>query len=140
MTQTAIVKGLLPGGLAQVAVKRTTACGGSCGSCESCLFQSELQAVARNRIDAQPGQHVVIESRSSRVFGAAALVYLLPLALFLGAYALAAAAGAGEGLRIALSFAALALSGALLVFSQRPGRGKKPIEFDIVSLEEREIP
>ena len=139
MTQEAVVTKLLPGGMAQVAVTRSTACGGNCGHCESCIFQSELKAVARNRIGAQPGQQVIIESQSSRVFRAAALVYLLPLALFVVGYLLAALAGAGEGLRIAVSFGSLVLSGGILVWSQRPRQGREANSFDIVKLDRREL-
>ena len=60
MTQDAVVTRLLPNNMAEVAVARTTACGGNCPSCESCIFQSELKTLARNRIQARPGQKVVI--------------------------------------------------------------------------------
>lgn len=133
MTQDAIVTKLLPHDMAEVAVTRSTACGGNCGSCESCMFQSELKAVARNLIEAKPGQRVVIESKSSRIFGAAILVYVMPLLFFLLGYALAALAGAGEGIRILVSFAALLVSAVVLVLSQRRENDKKPITFDIIA-------
>jgi sigma-E factor negative regulatory protein RseC len=132
MTQDAIVTKLLPDGMAEVAVTRTTACGGNCASCEACMFQNELKAVARNRIGAKPGQRVVIESKSSLVFGAAVLVYVMPLLLFLLGYGLASLLGAGEGIRILVSFVFLALSAVLLVLSQRLNKRKKPISFTII--------
>ena len=76
MTQDAVVTKLLPEGMAEVVVMRGTACGGNCGSCESCMFQKELHTEARNLIQAKPGQKVTIESKSSRIFGAALLVYV----------------------------------------------------------------
>ena len=48
MTQEAVVTKLLPSGMAEVAVKRTSACGGNCGNCESCVFDSELKTAAKN--------------------------------------------------------------------------------------------
>ena len=135
MTQDAVVTKLLPGGMAEVAVARSTACGGSCGHCESCVFQSELKTPARNLIDAKPGQKVIISSRSSTVFRAAALVYVVPLLLFLAGYALASLAGAGQGLCIVSSFLGLMIGGAVIVLSQRLRRGEAPIEFDIVSFD-----
>ena len=132
MTQDAVVTRLLPKGMAEVAVARTTACGGNCGSCESCIFQGEIKTVARNLIDARPGQKVVIASKTSTVFRAAALVYLMPIALFILGYALASLAGAGEGLCIAVSFAALVLSAVILVVSQRAKKNKAPFTFDII--------
>lgn len=133
MTQDAVVVKLLPHDMAEVAVTRGTACGGNCGSCESCMFQSELRTEARNLIQAKPGQRVVIESKSSRIFGAAILVYVMPLLFFLAGYLIASAACAGEGLCILVSFACLLLSACVLVLSQRGKGGKKPITFDIIA-------
>lgn len=134
MTQDAVVTKVLPNGMAQVAVTRSTACGGNCGHCESCIFQSELMTLAKNTIDAKPGQKVIIESRTTLVLGAAALVYVLPLVLFLAGYAAAYLIGAGEGLCIAASFLALLLGGTVTVLSQRQKKSKKKIDFEIVSL------
>ena len=135
MTQDAVVTKLLPNGMAEVVVARSTACGGNCGHCESCVFQSELKTPARNTIGAKPGEKVIIASKSSTVFRAAALVYVLPLLLFLLGYALAALAGAGEDLCIAFSFLGLLLGGAVIVLSQRLKRNKNSIEFDIVRID-----
>lgn len=133
MTQDAIVTKILPHDMAEVAVTRSTACGGNCGSCESCMFQSELKAEARNLIGAKPGQRVVIESKSSRIFGAAILVYVMPMLFFLLGYVLAAAAGAGENVRILVSFASLLVSAVILILSQHRKNEKKPITFDIIA-------
>ena len=138
MTQDAVVTKLLPEGMAEVAVARSTACGGSCGHCESCVFQSELKTPAWNKIGARPGQKVIIESRSSTVFKAAALVYVMPLLLFLLGYALSSLAGAGEGLCVAASFLGLILGGALVVLSQRLKKGKTGVEFTIVRFDNQE--
>ena len=135
MTQDAVVTRLLPNNMAEVAVARTTACGGNCPSCESCIFQNEIKTTARNRIQARPGQRVVIATQSKAIFGAAALVYLMPVALMLLSSALAALCGAGEGLRVLVSFLALLLSAGILVLSQR-SRKSKEIQFEIVRFAE----
>ena len=135
MTQDAVVTKLLSNNMAEVAVARTTACGGNCPSCESCIFQSEIKTLARNRIHARPGQRVVIATQSRQIFGAAALVYLMPVVLMILSYALAALCGAGEGLRVLVSFLALLASAGILVLSQR-SRKKKEIHFEIVRLAE----
>ena len=122
--------------MAEVAVARTTACGGNCPSCESCIFQSELKTLARNRIQARPGQKVVIATRSKEIFGAAALVYLMPIVLMLLSYAVAAALGAGEGLRVLVSFLAVLVSAGILVLSQRAQKNKDKISFEIVRIAE----
>ena len=133
MTPDTIVTRLLPNAMAEVVVTRSTACGSNCGSCESCIFQSELKAVARNRINAKPGQHVVIESRTSKVFSAAVLVYVMPLVLFVLGFVIATLLGASEGLAILVSFLALILAAVILVRQQRGQRADRQIQFEIIS-------
>ncbi len=134
MTQEAVVTKVFPNNMAEVAVTRTTACGGNCGNCESCIFQSQLKALAKNKISASPGQRVLIESKSSKVFGAAILVYVMPLLFFLAGFALAYSLGASEGICVAVSFVGLILGAAVMVISQRLKKNKNPITFDIVGL------
>ncbi len=131
MTQDAIVYKCLPNGMAEVVVTRTTACGSNCGNCESCIFQSELKTLAKNSINARPGQKVIIESKSSRIYKAAMLVYILPMLLMVLGYALGAALSTGEGLGIALGFAGLIAGAALIVLSERR-KNKEPITFEII--------
>ena len=134
MTQEAVVTKLLPGGMAEVAVKRITACGGNCGSCESCVFQNELKTPALNRVHAQPGQKVLIESQTSRIFKAAFLVYVFPLLLFLVGYLISSALSLGETAGIICSFAGLCIGALIVVLSQRRIREKDKITFEIVEL------
>ena len=77
MTQDAVVTKVFPNGMAEVVVARGTACGSNCGNCESCVFQNEIKAFAKNSVHAKPGEKVVIESLSSRIFGAAFIVYIV---------------------------------------------------------------
>ena len=133
MTQDAIVTRLLSNAMAEVVVTRSTACGSNCGSCDSCIFQSELTAVAWNRINARPGQHVVIESRTSKVFSAAVLVYVMPLVLFVLGFVIATVLGASEGLAILVSFLALILAAVILVRQQRRQSEDRQIQFEIIS-------
>ena len=134
MTQDAIVFKCLENDMAEVVVTRATACGGNCGSCEACMFQSELKTPARNLVNAQPGQRVVIESKSSRIYGAILLVYVLPLILALLGYFAAYAAGASEGWCIVACFAGVLLGAGITVLSQRLKKGKNPITFDIIQI------
>ena len=133
MTQDAIVTKLLPNAMAEVVVTRSTACGSNYGSCESCIFQSELKAVAKNTINARPGQRVVIESRTSKVFRAAAWVYVMPLLLFVLGFALASLLGASEGISILVSFLFLVLAAVLLVRVHRRQPADRQIQFEIIS-------
>ena len=134
MTQEAVVTKLLPNGMAEVAVRRTTACGGNCGSCESCLFQNELKTPALNLIQAKPGQKVLIESQSSRIFKAAFLVYVLPILFLLLGYLIASLLSLGENAAILFSFAGLALGALTVVLSQRRIGEKDKITFEIIQL------
>lgn len=136
MTQDGIVTRLLPDNMAEVAVARTTACGGNCPSCESCIFQSEIKTIARNRIQARPGQKVVISTKSKDIFSAAVLVYLMPIILMLLSYAAAYKSGAGEGICVMVSFLALIASAAILVLSQRSKKNRDRIKFEIVRFAE----
>ena len=133
MTNEGVVTKLLPDSMAEVAVARSTACGGNCGSCEACAFQNTLKTIATNRPGALPGQRVVVETSSSVIFGAAMLVYVMPLLFFIAGYAAASALGASEGICILVSFLALALSAVLLVATQRRKK-KKDIRFDIIEI------
>ena len=132
MTQDAIVYRRLANNMAEVVVTRTTACGSNCGNCESCIFQSEIKTLARNLINAGPGQRVIIESKSSRIYGAALMVYIVPMILALAGYFIGYALGAAEGLCILSSFLGLAVGAVILVVTQRKKMAKDPITFDIV--------
>ena len=133
MTQDAIVVKLLPNSMAEVAVTRTTACGGNCGSCESCIFQSELKAIAKNSIGARPGQKVVIASSNRTVFSAAILVYIMPILFFLLGYAISSLFGASEGISVLVSFSFLILSAFVLIIIQKKRSVTHPISFEIIS-------
>lgn len=136
MTQDAVITRLLPEGMAEVAVTRGTACGSNCGNCESCIFDSQVKALAVNRIGAGRGERVVISSKTSAVFGAAMLVYVMPLVLFLLGYAAAYRLGAGEGVCVLVSFAGLVVGAAVIVLSQRLKKDKKPMIYDIIGYSE----
>lgn len=132
MTQDAVVFRCLNDDTAEVVVTRATACGSNCGSCEACVFQNELKTVARNLIGAKPGQKVLIESKSSRVYGAILLVYIVPILLaVLGCFA-AYAAGASEGICVLCTFLGFILGAVITVLTQRLKKTKSDISFDIV--------
>ena len=66
---------------------RRSACSGDCHQCAGCgAVQETLILRADNPIGAQPGDMVIMESRSGPVLLAAAVLYLLPLMLFFLGY------------------------------------------------------
>lgn len=129
MRQTARVTALLPDGRAELTVLRQSACTGDCGSCGGCGFvQQRLSVTAENPIHAQAGDLVHIESETASVLKAAALVYLLPLALFLGGYLLSLRLG---NWAYAVGLAGFVL-GLLPAFVYNCYRKRKPIKHRIV--------
>ena len=107
MTQDAVVTKVFPNGMAEVVVARGTACGSNCGNCESCVFQNEIKAFAKNSVHAKPGEKVVIESLSC---------------------------GLSEGMSVLCSFIAFCAAVAVIVVYQRRSKRKNPIKFEIVKL------
>lgn len=74
-------------GTAQVACLRQSACSGDCHQCSGCgAVQQTMIVTARNPIGASPGDLVTIESETGPVLQAAAVLYLLPLVLFIAGY------------------------------------------------------
>ena len=119
MTQFAIIKKLTAPDKAEVEVLRGTACGAS-----------KIRVEARNDVGAQLGDRVEIEARTSRVLGAAVLVYVVPFVLFFIGYAVAAALNFSEGLSMVMSFAAFAVGMVIVVIVGRRHR-KNPITYNI---------
>ena len=135
MTTSGTVTRLIDQHNAEVEVERGTACGGNCGSCEACVFQNTIRTVAKNRVSALPGQRVTIESKTSDVLGAAALLYIVPFILFFIGYAIAAALHLTEGLCILAAAVFFGIGVALNVVIQR-NRKQAAITFDIIAVQE----
>lgn len=134
MTQDAVVFRCLNDQTAEVVVTRATACGSNCASCEACVFQNELKTVARNLVGARPGQKVLIESKSSHVYSAIVLVYIVPILLAVLCCFAAYAAGASEGICVLCTFAGFLLGSLITVLTQRLKKNKNPISFDIIKI------
>lgn len=131
MRQTVTVTAV-SGRTATVSYDRPTACHGDCshcaGGCGETAAKERITVRAENLIGAAPGDRVVIETESGRVFSAIFLVYALPVILFfLGYFMLSGrdlgALGGGLGFLFGLA-AAIGLS---------RGRFGKSIRFRIVS-------
>lgn len=87
MTQIATVENLLAGGYATISVPRKSACGHDCEECAGCgVTGAAVRARAANPIGAQPGQKVVVQSDTQKMLGIVAMVYLIPVVLFLLGY------------------------------------------------------
>ena len=96
MTQIATVERILDQNHAEISVPRKSACGHDCEECAGCgVTGTAVKARAVNPIGAQPGQKVVVESSTQKMLGIVALVYAIPVALFLVGYVVAFALGGG---------------------------------------------
>ena len=91
MIQIATVERILESGGAEISVMRQSACAHDCGSCAGCGVTGQaVRTRAANPIGALPGQKVIVRSGGKQLLKIAAVVYLLPAALFLAGYIAAA--------------------------------------------------
>ncbi len=123
MKQDALV--IQGGKVARIMVFRNSACTGDCEGCQGCEGGRPLYADAQNMIGAEKGQSVVVETETNVVMLSAALVYLLPLAVFLAVYFIVQGLGAGNTATILCSSAGCALSFLAAKFYNRK-RADKP--------------
>ena len=133
MTQIATVEKDLGGGYSEVSVPRKSACGHDCEECAGCgMTGAAIKARARNDIGAQPGDKVVVESSTKKIFGVVALVYVLPVVLFLLGYFLSE--GLAEGMRYAIAVATFVVSFIPCVLYDRHARKKELLTYQIMRL------
>ncbi len=91
MTQIATVEKLLDVGFAEISVPRKSACGHDCEECAGCgVTGTAVHARAKNPVGAKPGDKVVVESDTRKMLRIVALVYLIPVLLFLVGYVVTA--------------------------------------------------
>ena len=96
MEQKAKVRKVHENGTAQVMVVRESACSGDCHKCSGCGAAKEtLLFEAVNPIGAKPGELVIVKSESGPVLAGAAVLYMVPLALFFLCYFLGDLIGMG---------------------------------------------
>lgn len=131
MTQIATIERDLGGGYAEISVPRKSACGHDCEECAGCgMTGAAIKARARNDIGAQPGDKVVVESSTRKIFGVVALVYVLPVVLFLLGYFLSE--GLTEGWRYAIAIGAAALSFLASVVYDRKAKREESLTYTIL--------
>lgn len=130
MQQLVRVKTVNADGTAQVVRIRESACSGDCHKCAGCgTAQQKMLLTVNNPIGAQVGELVVIASESAAVLKAAAVLYLLPLMLFLAGY-LAGQLLWHKGALLGLCGLALGIT-VIKIYDKRIS--KKEIEYTITS-------
>ena len=89
MEQIVRIKQVLPDNKAEIFLVRESACSGDCHKCSGCGAAKETMiAVAEHPIGAKVGEFVKVSTDTKQILGMAMLVYVLPLVLFFGGYAL----------------------------------------------------
>jgi sigma-E factor negative regulatory protein RseC len=120
--------------MAEIAVQRQSACGGNCHSCGGCSERRILKVSAKNALAASVGDRVVVESSTSRILAAAAIVYVIPLVLFFAFYAAAAVLGAGETGSVLTSLAGFGIGVVIAMAVNRSFKNKAVTTFEIVEV------
>lgn len=129
MEQIVRVREVHSDGTATVFLQRESACSGDCHKCSGCgAVEQTMVFTARNLIGAKPGELVIVESETGPVLKAAAVLYMMPLILFIAGYLLGMQWGLG-GLIGALAFA---LSILLVVLYDRFVMKKKNTVYTII--------
>ncbi len=137
MTQNAIVTRIVDSRTAEVTVTRATACGGNCSSCGgSCATRNKLTALAKAARELNgSGASVIVSSYTSKIIGAAVLVYIVPLITFFAGYVLSVLLSFSEKLSILISLVFFFAGVAGVVLSQR-AKKKNAISLEIISIQE----
>ena len=101
------------------------------------MVSSTVAVIAANPVRAMPGDMVTVESSTSRVLGAAVIVYLVPFLLFFAGYFLCAAFRLSSGVSAAVGVAGFALGLLLAVLWDRRVRRQQAISFCITAIARR---
>lgn len=87
MEQLVRVRSVRNDGTAQVILVRESACSGDCHKCSGCgTRQQTMLFEAVNAIGAKPGELVTVQTQSGPVLAAAAVLCMMPVALFFLGY------------------------------------------------------
>ncbi len=139
MTQSAIVEGLTANGDAMVRVYQKSACAHDCSECAGiCGAKKTITVQARNPLRARPGDLVTVETLTKRIIQAAALVYLLPLAVLLLSCVLGYVLGGSETVQALAGVGGLVLGCACAAAVNRFVRRDRPLEYTIVNIDEEQ--
>lgn len=130
MNQIATVLRMSGPDTAEVSVVRQSACAHECPECAGCGAQpSSITVQAKCEQEFLPGDKVELYS-DNRILGYAALVYLVPLVLFLTGYIILP--HAGELLRILCGGAGFALGILFAVLCDRNVRRRNAVTYRII--------
>ncbi|MBO5355538.1 MAG: SoxR reducing system RseC family protein [Clostridia bacterium] len=141
MKTKATVVEIIDQNVAVVSVERRAACDGchkavdgkGCSVCTLLGSKGETRALAKNTVGAALGDTVEVESRTRRIIGYAALVFLLPVALAIVGYLLGSKLSLGEGVSLLLALGGLLIS-FLLIFLYSKLVVSRRLDIEIVAI------
>ena len=132
MTQIATVERILDADHAEISVPRKSACGHDCEECAGCgVSGAAVKARAANPIGARPGQKVVVESSTKKMLRIVALVYLIPVVLFLAGYVITSLLTASVGMQYGVAVAGFVLGIVFAILYDRRLRAQGGLAFTI---------
>ena len=135
MTQIATVERILDGDHAVISVPRKSACGHDCEECAGCgVSGASVRAKALNPVGAKPGQKVVVQSDTKKMLRIVALVYLIPVALFILGYVTMALLGTSVALQYTVAITGFLARIAAAVCYDRYLHARGGLSFTIVRL------
>lgn len=141
MKTKATVVEIIDQNVAVVLVERRAACDGchkaadgkGCSVCTLLGSKGETRARAINTVSAVLGDTVEVESRTRRIIGYAALVFLLPVVLAIVGYLLGIRLSLGEGIALLLALGGLLIS-FLLIFLYSKLVVSRRLDIEIVAI------
>lgn len=135
MTQIATVERILDGDHAVISVPRKSACGHDCEECAGCgVSGAAVRAKAINPVGAKPGQKVVVQSDTKKMLRIVALVYLIPVVLFILGYVVMALLGTSVALQYTVAIAGFLGGIVAAVGYDRYLRARGGLSFTIIRL------
>lgn len=135
MTQIATVERIIDKDHAVISVPRKSACGHDCEECAGCgVSGAAVRARAINSVGAKVGEKVVVHSDTKKMLRIVALVYLIPVALFIVGYLIPALVGASVAVQYTLALAGFFAGVAAAIGYDRYLRARGGISFTIVRL------
>lgn len=135
MVQIATVERIVNANYAEISVPRKSACGHDCEECAGCgVSGAAVRARALNPIGARPGQKVVVESSTGKMLGIVAMVYLIPVVLFLIGYLAMVFAGAGVAVQYTVAILGFVLGIVFAILYDRRLKAQGGLTFTIVRL------
>lgn len=108
MIQTGIVVSIKDG-VAEISVKRETACGENCASCSAKCSLKNVTVRGQSIDGINTGDMVMFEMAASKILFAAFLVYITPLIVMVFAYLIASTFGVDENISFVISVICMVL-------------------------------